>query len=70
MLVGEKIKLGMIIETKYEGSADLALDQTRKYISVFEEHKNIECIICLGINVSKKKQVDIKLEKEITHVTQ
>ena len=60
ILINDNTKSGMIIELKYNGSADEALEQTNKYLMIFKEHTHIKTIISLGINVSVERQVDIK----------
>ncbi|RNA18734.1 ATPase AAA [Brachionus plicatilis] len=64
MLINNKAKLGMIIELKYDGSADEALSQAKKYLHLFKEYHDIKSIKSLGINVSKDKKVEIKSSVE------
>ena len=64
MLINNKAKLGMIIELKYDGSADEALSQAKKYLHLFKEYHDIKIIKSLGINVSKDKKVEIKSSVE------
>ena len=45
----------MIIELKYEGSADEALAQTQKYFPLFKDHKKVQTVKSLGIKVSQDK---------------
>ena len=65
ILFNDKENIGMIIELKYEGSADKALTQAQKYLPIFSTHKCIKNIKSLGINVSKNKIVDIKYELNV-----
>lgn len=58
VLSSEKEK-GMIIEVKYNGNASKALEQSKKYVSVFKNHKTVKKIICIGIDVSSDKKVSI-----------
>ena len=60
ILVNDTENIGMIIELKYDCTAEKALDQTEKYLPIFKECKNILFIKSLGINVSQDKKVNIK----------
>ncbi|CAF0805465.1 unnamed protein product [Brachionus calyciflorus] len=62
LLTNNERKLGMIVEIKYNGSVIEALNQTKKYLPLFEEYKNIRTIKSLGINISKEKKVTIKID--------
>jgi hypothetical protein len=55
ILIDEKTELGMIFELKYDGSADEALTQTKKYLPLFKEYNDIKTIKSLRINVSQDK---------------
>ena len=65
ILINNQEKLGIIIEFKYNGSADDALEQAQKYLPIVKVNKNIEMIKTLGINVTQDKTVDIKSKHEI-----
>ncbi|CAF0789230.1 unnamed protein product [Brachionus calyciflorus] len=65
LLINEITQCGMIIEINYEGSADEALNQAQKYLSLFREFKNIQNIMIVGISVSNGNKVDITSNLEI-----
>lgn len=60
--IGNKPANGMIIELKFDGSAEEALKQIqdKRYAEIFRDHNDLKHIKCLGINVSKDKKVDVK----------
>lgn len=64
ILINDKAQTGMIIELKYNDSVDKALQQTYEYLSIFENHKRIKLVKCLGISISKDKTVKIKAKEK------
>ncbi len=53
--------IGIVIELKFDGDVSLALKQTEKYMKIFEPHA-VKFIKRVGINITKNKIVDIKVD--------
>ncbi len=67
ILTNSKSELGMIVEVKFDKSAQLALIQSDKYLPNLKGHANVKMIksLDLGINILTDKKVSI--ESNITH---
>jgi hypothetical protein len=64
IIINQTNKLGMVIELKFNGCVDKALNQTLKYLGIFKNH-DVNIIKRVGINISKDKNVDMKIEIEM-----